>query len=119
MGQLEEMSTKELIDLVNKNEPGYKPPSMIAGLAQDAGDYYRSLHEPTEPATSVKDFATRVLPQSLGKTTVGAVEYPYHLAKSFTDPLLTKKPLSGMSEALYSNVEGLVRVPANLSAPMG
>lgn len=32
---LEKMSTDELIDLVNKNEPVYKPPSIVSGLVQD------------------------------------------------------------------------------------
>ncbi|QGH73435.1 MAG: protein of unknown function DUF3990 [Podoviridae sp. cty5g4] len=103
---LQKLSDDELIDLFNKSSPVYKPPSIVSGLAQDAKDYYQSLHEPTEPATSVRDFATRVLPASAGKTAVGMAEFPYHLAKSFTDPLLTRKPLSGMQDALLSNIEG-------------
>lgn len=109
MDNLKNLSDDELIDIFKKASPVYKPPSIVAGLAGDAKGYYQSLHEPTEPATSAKDFATRVLPESIGKTTVGMVEYPYHLAKSFTDPLLTKKPLSGMQDALLSNIDAIAR----------
>lgn len=106
---LENLSDDELIAAFEKSSPTYKPAPIVPEVVSGMKDYYKSLHEPTEPATSVKDFTTRVIPESMGKTAVGMVEYPYHLAKSFTDPLLTNEPLSGMENALLSNAESIAR----------
>lgn len=106
---LENLSDDELIAAFERASPAYKPAPVVPELVSGVKDYYKSLHEPTEPATSVKDFTIRVIPESMGKTAVGMVEYPYHLAKSFTDPLLTNEPLSGMGNALLSNAESIAR----------
>lgn len=42
---------------------------------QNAGEYYDYLHTPTAPPLSVGDFITRVIPESVSKTTVGALEF--------------------------------------------
>ena len=38
-------------------------------------EYYNYLHEPTEKPKNSKDFWTRVVPESVSKTTVGALEF--------------------------------------------
>ena len=116
MGQLSNLSDEELIAGLEKYSPVYKKDSIVPELAQDAKDYYQSFQEPTLPANSIRDFLSRVIPSSMGKTAVGMAEYPYHLAKSFTDPLLTPKPLSGIGNALIENVQGVSRA---MGEPIG
>ncbi|QWV97463.1 hypothetical protein KP005_19345 [Geomonas nitrogeniifigens] len=46
------------------------------------------LSAPTAPAESVKDWATRVVPESTVKTAIGAVTAPYQMIKNVTDPIV-------------------------------
>ena len=116
MGQLSNLSDEELIAGLEKYSPINKKDSIVPELVQDAKDYYQSFHEPTPPANSIKDFLTRVVPASAGKTAVGMAEYPYKLAKSFTDPLLTSRPLAGMGNALIENVSNVSKA---IGEPIG
>ncbi len=95
----------------------------LKGAGQAVKGYYDYLHTPTEPAEGVQDFMGRVIPESVAKTTVGLVEFPYHLVKSVTDPLVkavfnadekgVKEVVKGLgkeeAQALWQNLEGLAR----------
>jgi Large polyvalent protein associated domain 22 len=84
-----------------------------------AKDYYKYLHTATEKPTGVVDFLTRVVPESISKTTVGLVEFPYNLTKSITDAVGkdvkhlfsaddTELPRN-LDKALYGILEGFAR----------
>ena len=49
--------------------------SAFESIFKNVSDYYSFLHTPTEKPTDWHDFFTRVLPESVSKTTVGAVEF--------------------------------------------
>lgn len=64
--------------------PLEKPPTPTGPFLKE---YYKWLHQPTEPATSFSDWFNRVVPTDISKTTIGMVEFPYHAVKTVTDPL--------------------------------
>jgi len=47
----------------------------VSKFADTTKEYYDYLHTPTAPPASVGDFVTRVIPESVSKTTVGALEF--------------------------------------------
>ncbi len=84
------------LGLNSKESWGLVPGSIAEKIASDP-DYlkeqWRRLHEPTPSPESVKDFVTRVVPESIAKTGLGLLEFPVRvgssLSKGFSKALAT------------------------------
>lgn len=61
---------------------------------------------PTPKATGVKDFITRVVPESMQKTAIGMVTFPYEMVKSF-EPASQSWYRGQYSEALHQAWEAV------------
>ena len=77
-----------------------------------AREYYHWLKMPSEVPHNFRQFVDNFY-KSISATTIGAIEFPYRLIKSFTDPLFRTKGLDELSKAeahaAWRNVENLGR----------
>lgn len=75
----------EWIQKQKQQQPDQRPQLSNMGFFEG---YYRYLHEKPERAKGFKDWLTRVVPNSISRTAIGVMEFPYHAIKSFSDPLV-------------------------------
>jgi hypothetical protein len=88
-------------------------------LWESAKQYYHWLHMPADMPKDFNDFVSNVY-KSISATTVGLVEFPYQMIKSFTDPLFQAsgaKDFARMeAQAAWHNLTGISRF---MGEPLG